>query len=139
MPRPQREHKPEVSSLQKYAPSTKHTKPTIMAGDFNNVKDALDRLPVSEPDTSLRELDELKFALRLMATDGWRQTHPNRREYTFQRGTAEGGVCSRLDRIYVTKSCFESARDWEINVPGVKTDHNLVSVQLTSETAPTVG
>ncbi len=115
-------------------------KPHLMAGDFNNVEDSLDRLPINEgPDQSVAALDDLKIALGLMIADGWRATNPNSREYTFHRGTGSGAVFSRLDRIYVPPKIFDMARDWHICEAGVKTDHSLISVQLTSETAPVVG
>ncbi len=115
-------------------------KPHLMAGDFNNVEDALDRLPVGEgPDQSIIALDDLKLSLGLMLADGWRTTYPTRREYTFHRGTGENAVFSRLDRIYVSPTTFEGAREWAICEAGVKTDHCLISVQLTPENAPTIG
>ncbi|EIW60975.1 DNase I-like protein, partial [Trametes versicolor FP-101664 SS1] len=114
-------------------------KPHLMAGDFNNTEEYLDRIPVAEPDASLASLDNLKVSLGLMLADGWRMTHPNTRAYTFHRGTGANATCSRLDRIYTTCEIFDRAREWNILTPGVKTDHSLVSVQLTMESAPIVG
>ncbi len=115
-------------------------RPHLMAGDFNNVEDAIDRLPVhSEPDQSVHALDDLKISLGMLLADGWRLTNPTRRDYTFHRGTAHDAVFSRLDRFYVTPAVFEGARDWRICEAGVRTDHSLIMVQLTSENAPAVG
>ncbi|OSC96248.1 DNase I-like protein, partial [Trametes coccinea BRFM310] len=114
-------------------------RPTLMAGDFNNVEDAIDRLPVSEPDTSLTDLDSLKLALGLMLVDGWRATFPTERCYTFHRGSGADATCSRLDRIYVSDETFERAREWQIRPPAIKTDHSLVSVQISMADAPAVG
>ncbi len=115
-------------------------KPDLMAGDFNNVEDALDRLPVNGgPDKSMNALDELKISLGLMLADGWRVTYPNLREYTFHRGTGRDAVFSRLDRIYVSTATFDGAREWAICEAGIKTDHSLISVQLTTANAPVVG
>ncbi|KAL7279519.1 hypothetical protein ACG7TL_007362 [Trametes sanguinea] len=114
-------------------------RPTLMAGDFNNVEDSLDRLPVSEPDASLAELDSLKLALGLMIADGWRATNPVERCYTFHRGTGGEATCARLDRIYISEESFSRAREWQIRPPAIKTDHSLVSVQLSMASAPTVG
>ncbi|RPD72955.1 DNase I-like protein, partial [Lentinus tigrinus ALCF2SS1-7] len=115
-------------------------KPDLMAGDFNTVEDAIDRLPVHEgPDASVTALDRLKVSLGLMIADGWRATNPSERDYTFHRGTGRNAVFSRLDRIYVSLGLFNNARDWRICEAGVKTDHSLVSVQLTSDQAPVVG
>ncbi len=115
-------------------------RPHMMAGDFNNVEDTIDRLPIGEgPDASIAALDDLKLSLGLMMADGWRATHPQAREYTFHRGTGHHAVFSRLDRIYVTPAAFDGAREWRVCEPDVKTDHCLVSVQLTSTNAPIVG
>ncbi len=115
-------------------------KPHLMAGDFNNVEDALDRLPVSgDPDPSIIALDKLKMGLGMMLADGWRVTYPNVKEYTFHRGTGTAAVFFRLDRIYVTPEIFDCAREWRICEAGVKTDHSLIMVELTPENAPIVG
>ncbi len=115
-------------------------RPDAMAGDFNTVEDTIDRLPVHEgPDASLSALDDLKLTLGLMMADGWRATNPTLRDYTFHRGSGQNAVFSRLDRIYVTMELFNNSREWRISEAGVKTDHSLVSVQLTSDKAPVVG
>ncbi|KAH9852797.1 Endonuclease/exonuclease/phosphatase, partial [Lenzites betulinus] len=114
-------------------------KPHLIAGDFNNTEDVIDRLPVADPDASLGDLDDLKSALGLMIADGWRMTHPATRSYTFHRGSGNEATCSRLDRIYVTPDVFARAREWDIIAPGVRTDHNLVTVQVTMTDAPRVG
>ncbi|OSC98506.1 DNase I-like protein [Trametes coccinea BRFM310] len=114
-------------------------RPNLMAGDFNNVEDNIDRLPAANPDASLQELDALKATLGLMAADGWRATYLSEKAYTFHRGTGVDATCSRLDRIYVPESVFLRCREWEICTPAVKTDHSLVTVQVTTENAPTIG
>ncbi|KAI0822595.1 Endonuclease/exonuclease/phosphatase, partial [Trametes gibbosa] len=114
-------------------------KPQLIAGDFNNTEDAIDRLPIAEPDASPGDLDDLKLALGLMTADGWRMTHPTARSYTFHRGAGNDATCSRLDRIYVTPEIFAQAREWDITAPGVRTDHNLVTVQVAMADAPRVG
>ncbi|TBU38682.1 Endonuclease/exonuclease/phosphatase, partial [Dichomitus squalens] len=115
-------------------------KPDLMAGDFNNVEDAIDRLPICDPpDASVCHLDQLKNALGLMLVDGWRETHPTARGYTFHRGTGDGAVLSRLDRIYVRDPLYRLARDWRIDESGIKSDHLMVSVQLTTLNAPAAG
>ncbi|CDO76740.1 hypothetical protein BN946_scf184813.g10 [Trametes cinnabarina] len=114
--------------------------PHLMAGDFNNVEDSIDRLPVSLiPDPSIEDLDDLKSRLNLMLVDGWRATHPTERNYTFHRGTGDSATMSRLDRIYVNEETFHFARQWEIKQPSVKTDHHLVMVQITTPNEPEVG
>ncbi len=115
-------------------------KPHLVAGDFNNIEDSIDRLPINEsPDRSVIALDELKISLGLMVADGWRATYPTTREYSFHRGSGREATFSRLDRIYVTPGVFDSAREWKISESGVKTDHSLISVQLTEAQAPEIG
>ncbi len=115
-------------------------KPHLMAGDFNNVEDSVDRLPIGdEPDRSIAALDELKIRLGLMLADGWRATYPNIRDYTFHRGSGKDATFSRLDRFYVSPEVFEGAREWAIREAGVKTDHSLILVQLTPKYAPLIG
>ncbi len=115
-------------------------KPDLMAGDFNNVEDAIDRLPIGDgPDQSILALDDLKLSLGLMLADGWRITNPTMREYTFHHGTGRQAIFSRLDRIYVNPKTFDNARNWRICEAGVRTDHSLIMVQLTSEKAPIIG
>ncbi|KAI0641796.1 Endonuclease/exonuclease/phosphatase, partial [Trametes meyenii] len=115
-------------------------KPQVMTGDFNNIETALDRSPPRmAADASNEALDELKRILGLMPVDGWRSINPTEKAYTFQRGTGEARAMSRLDRIYVTESAFQWAREWRIDPVGVRTDHNMVSVLLTSPSAPELG
>ncbi|KAI0324864.1 DNase I-like protein, partial [Cubamyces sp. BRFM 1775] len=114
--------------------------PHLVAGDFNNVEDMIDRLPMTEVlDSSVASLDRLKMALGVMLVDGWRRTYPDKRDYTFHRGSGEEATMARLDRIYVKPDVFDYARQWTITQPGVKSDHLLVSVQLTTPNAPEAG
>lgn len=111
-----------------------------MAGDFNNVEDASDRLPViNNMDSSVGALDDLKVGLGLMVADDWRVTGLTEREYTFHRGVGHNAVFSRLDIIYMSLDLFNYAREWKIGEVGVRTDHSLVSVQMTVECVPIVG
>lgn len=49
----------------------------VMAGNFNNIEDEIDCLPVGEPpDSSIEDLDTLKRTLGLSLVDGWRETYP---------------------------------------------------------------
>ncbi|RPD55590.1 DNase I-like protein, partial [Lentinus tigrinus ALCF2SS1-7] len=119
-----------------YEMNTHMPRPDLMAGDFNNVEDVLDRIPVRESiEDSVSELDTLKSLLRLKLTDGWRATFPTTKGYTFQRRTA----LSRLDRIYVTENLFRTARGWRIIEPDFRSDHSMVQVDLTCVHSPEMG
>ncbi|KAI1783678.1 Endonuclease/exonuclease/phosphatase, partial [Ganoderma leucocontextum] len=115
-------------------------KPTLIAGDFNNVEDPIDRLPAHAPaDPSVPALDELKDSLRLMTADGWCFTFPDKRDYTFHRGTGPDATFSRLDRIYTSEELYTRAREWRIEQSGVKTDHAMVMVDIWAPGAPNTG
>jgi hypothetical protein len=111
-------------------------RPDIMGGDTNIVEDALDRLP-SRPDApaSVTALDDLKIYLHLI--DGWRETFPTKLEYTYHQ--IQTGSQSRLDRFYVRRDIFDQTFEWDIKTPGIKTDHKMITVKLTTEKAPTIG
>ncbi len=111
-------------------------RPHLMAGDFNNAEDVLDRIPAHEnPEASVENLDALKSYLGLMLVNGWRATFPTTKTFTFQRVTA----LSRLDRIYLTEDLFRTARAWHTAEAEVRTDHSLVCVDLVQEKAPEMG
>ncbi|KAJ3714178.1 hypothetical protein C8R42DRAFT_591588, partial [Lentinula raphanica] len=114
-------------------------KPDLMLGDFNMVEEALDRLPPHPDATSSTEaLDDLKVSLQL--EDGWRNTFPNRLEYTYSQNRAGAEPRhSRLDRIYVKSSLTDRTYDWRIEEPVIKTDHMMVSTCYTSTEAPEIG
>ncbi|KAH9847172.1 hypothetical protein C2E23DRAFT_742512, partial [Lenzites betulinus] len=116
-------------------------RPDLMAGDFNNVEDAVDRVPVpgAVREDSVTALDELKMKLGMTMTDGWRVTYPTERNFTFQRGVGEARTMARLDRIYVKTSQMKWTREWTIEQPGLRTDHRMATVTLTTPTAPEVG
>ena len=80
-------------------------KPDIIAGDFNIVEEAIDRLPAKESPRA--PLDALKAFLKFTNVhDGWRLSNAKDRGYTFpQRG---GNQRSRLDRVYATEEILNS-------------------------------
>ncbi|EPS95244.1 hypothetical protein FOMPIDRAFT_1132780, partial [Fomitopsis schrenkii] len=111
-------------------------KPDIIAGDFNIVEEAIDRLPMREsPPAPLAALKSLLTALKV--NDGWRLANESAKEYSYpQRG---GPHRSRLDRIYVSDDLLQRSLTWEISVTGVQTDHCLATTQLTSAQSPHIG
>jgi hypothetical protein len=111
-------------------------KPDVLGGDTNFVEDTLDRLPAHEdPDSAVSAFDSLKEYLSL--TDGWRDTYPTIKAHTYHQ--VHTGSQSRIDRIYIKRGLMEHAYEWEIESVGIKTDHRMVTVKLTTEKAPTLG
>ena len=116
--------------------SNPNLKPDIMLGDFNLVEDSLDRLPCHTDDANaVAALGELKSNLNL--TDGWRNTHPDQREYTHQH--APNASQGRIDRIYITHDLLRPAKDWKIDSPPIETDHWIASVKISTTDAPLIG
>ncbi|KAI0750102.1 Endonuclease/exonuclease/phosphatase, partial [Daedaleopsis nitida] len=123
-----------------YEQNPRTARPNVMAGDFNNIEDGIDRIPAKlASDRSVEAMDSLKISMGLMAVDGWRATYPDSKAYTFQRGSGSSATLSRLDRIYVDQQTFQSAREWKIHEGGVRSDHSMVSVQLSRPDAPVMG
>ncbi|EPS99149.1 hypothetical protein FOMPIDRAFT_1031055 [Fomitopsis schrenkii] len=111
-------------------------KPDVIAGDFNLVEEAVDRLPMkSSPDAPLLALKSLTRSTNM--NDGWRLTNPAAKEYSFpQRG---GPARSRIDRVYVTDDLFARSLVWNISTTGVPTDHCLITARVTAAQAPYIG
>ena len=107
--------------------------PDIVLGDLNLVEnpeiDRLNNRRGTDPTAAREALTNLTVKLDL--TDGWRRRHPTKRGYTF-RGESQ----SRLDRIYAKEDIYQWCTEWKIEHPSFKTDHNLVSVMVTSENMP---
>ncbi|KAJ7226555.1 hypothetical protein C8J57DRAFT_1034222, partial [Mycena rebaudengoi] len=98
-----------------------------------NFMEAIDRLPVHpDADEAVSALDELKSYLGLI--DGWRNTYPTTRAYTYlQKAT---GSQSRIDRIYIRHTLFDQAYEWTIQAVGLITDHKMTSVRITTVLCP---
>ena len=75
-------------------------RPDMMMGDFNLVKDPIDRAP-ARPDSeeAATALRELRAALNLQ--DEWQHTFPTTRQFTFRSYT---GTMSRINKIYAVTS-----------------------------------
>ncbi|KAJ3766252.1 hypothetical protein FB446DRAFT_654078, partial [Lentinula raphanica] len=114
-------------------------KPDLMMGDCNVVEEMMDRLPMRiDAACAVNALDNLKTSLLL--EDGWRRTYPSTLNYTFMRASQDHTKHhARLDRIYNKMNLSDYLFEWKIETPGIKTDHDMVSVKLTSEAAPKVG
>ena len=111
-------------------------RPDVLLGDFNLVEDCLDRLPCHPDDpNAVAALGELKSNLNLV--DGWRRTHPDKREYTHQH--APNASQGRIDRIYVSNNLLRTTTDWGIAPPSIETDHWLVSTRISTPDDPEIG
>ncbi|KZP21142.1 DNase I-like protein [Athelia psychrophila] len=110
--------------------------PDIMMGDFNTVEDSIDRLPnKSDPAGTTEALRTLRGKLNLI--DGWRTTNPTEKSYTHFSKTHN--TYSRLDRIYATNAIHNTASDWDIAKPAIKTDHKMATVRITNPSMPFIG
>ncbi|KAF5373439.1 hypothetical protein D9615_009490 [Tricholomella constricta] len=109
----------------------------MMTGDFNMVEDMIDRLPArSDSPETIEELASLKSLLGLV--DGWRTTFPTAKEFSFLQDATKSQ--SRIDRIYVSPSVLQTAREWKMEPSGIPgADHKLVSVQVAHLNAPWIG
>ncbi|KAF5381553.1 hypothetical protein D9615_005523 [Tricholomella constricta] len=112
------------------------TKPDILLGDTNFVEDSMDRIPTKPPPLAPAvALGTLKTSFGLI--DGWRQTFPTMRKFTFR--TERGDSQSRLDRIYISETLIRFSHSWEISNTGLSTDHKLVSVRILNPASPYLG
>ncbi|KAJ7018662.1 Endonuclease/exonuclease/phosphatase [Mycena alexandri] len=111
-------------------------KPDFVLGDFNMVEDAIDRLPHHKDGHAVTEA-MLKFKSKLNLQDGWRQTFPDVKGYTFLQNAT--GSQSRIDRILVTENVLKNSFDWTIESPGIHTDHQLLSMKYSDPKMPFIG
>ncbi|KAJ7022462.1 Endonuclease/exonuclease/phosphatase, partial [Mycena alexandri] len=113
-------------------------RPDCMGGDTNIVEAPIDRLPAHADNVNATDaLDELKEYLRLV--DGWRETYPTTCAYTYHQSVVQGGSQSRVDRIYIRRDLFDNTFEWGMQSVGLITDHRMVTVRLTTASAPTIG
>ena len=123
-------------SIQEHVSHSPNPKPNVVLGDFNLIEDALDRLPCKMDDhRATTALRTFKTSNKLI--DGWRTSHPEEKGYTWMRES--DGTQSRIDRIYVHESFFSDCKSWEISHPPIPTDHDMVSAEISTPTAPLLG
>lgn len=135
-PNPPQENAVFWQTLLHMAEGRRYDRPDILAGDFNIVEEAIDRLPAKEDNApAVQNLRALLHYFKLY--DGWRLSEPTRKDFSFpQRGSL---TRSRLDRIYATTDLVNSSHTWSIRSTGVQTDHRLASAALNTANAPYVG
>ncbi len=127
-PNPPNENKIFWDKLAEWYENPNSSKPHILLGDLNLVKDAPDHLPPHpDPPQAISALQNLKNKLGL--TNGWRQANPLPEcKYTFAQ--PGNGSQSRIDHIYTTENIINNASVWSIENPEVPTDHQLIRVKL---------
>ncbi|KAG2337916.1 DNase I-like protein [Suillus weaverae] len=110
----------------------------ILLGDFNLVEDALDRLPAkNNSQGTMESLMTLRMCYRLK--DVWHRDNPDKLAYTFMQSARQGGCQSRIDRIYVKESFLPFSKEWDIQPPGISTNHLMVSACISDRRMPFIG
>ncbi|KAK7034152.1 hypothetical protein R3P38DRAFT_2772255 [Favolaschia claudopus] len=71
----------------------------------------------------------------------WFMNHPNVRKPDAMGGDTNKatGSQSRIDRVYVKHGILDQTYEWRIQPAGFATDHQMVTVRITSANAPTTG
>lgn len=123
------------SSLTDQWESLRLPNPDLLMGDFNLTEDLLDRSPAkSDHEGAINALRECRHALGVR--DSWRSRFLHERAFTF---TTTNHTMSRLDRMYAREDLESSISDWSHEIPGIPTDHKMVSVRLAPMRTPFVG
>ncbi|KAG2037391.1 Endonuclease/exonuclease/phosphatase, partial [Suillus americanus] len=112
--------------------------PDIMLGDFNIVKDALDRLPPKQDNQNATEA-LLRLKLSLDLRDGWCFENPKTVMFTCAQSATQGGRQSRIDHIYINEEFMPFSKEWQIEASGIATDHQLVSARISTKKMPFIG
>ncbi|KAJ8507935.1 hypothetical protein ONZ45_g9748 [Pleurotus djamor] len=125
-----------------YYENNPRDEPDIILGDFNMVEESIDRFPAhGDKEAATAALDDLKFYLSMK--DGWRNTYPTTRAFTFfqdRKRDDTNAVMSRIDRVYMKEETLKQAREWLIEPSGLEnTDHYRVSVYISTAEAPEIG
>jgi hypothetical protein len=117
---------------------TTHNYPGLdaLVGDFNLVEDPLDCLPAhGDSQQATEALHDFK-QMHLLA-DGWCRQSPTSLGYTFLH--PQTAIQSRIDCIYVQEPILPLCHGWDISPTAVRTDHKLISAQITQPEAPFIG
>jgi hypothetical protein len=65
--------------------------------------------------------------------------HPNDTSFTYRANANSQPILSRLDRIYVAKSCTPNVFNWNMTLTPVPTDHWIVLVKYALKDSPYIG
>ena len=107
----------------------------VMMGDFNSVKNALDRYPHREDEETIKEAwSKIRNKFKMM--DGWRIHNPIKKKYTYiQKGTKR---MSRIDRMYINNEVYLFGYNWT-HVETAISDHDMVIVDILKAKLPFIG
>jgi len=100
--------------------------PDLMIGDFNLTEDIIDRAPARyDNDNAVSALRDCRQSIGVR--DSWHFRFPTERAFTF---TTTGHSMSRIDRIYAREDLEDSLSEWSHDIPGIPSDHKMVSVRI---------
>ena len=100
----------------------------IVGGDFNAVMGPLDYQGTKQRHSNSKVSDMLSVIIdEYNLVDVWRNFHPTLRQYT--RHQKSPRVLSRLDFILVSSNFLNNCVKSKI-LPGIQSDHSIVTVQL---------
>ncbi|KAH9069528.1 Endonuclease/exonuclease/phosphatase [Lactarius deliciosus] len=112
--------------------------PSFLLGDFNLVKDPIDRSPAHPDDANAVEvLRDLRHQNGL--EDIWRRYHPTDRCFTYRANINGRQIQSRINRIYVARRNAELTYEWKIVPTPVPTDHWLTMTKYAPAETPVIG
>jgi len=112
--------------------------PDFMLGDFNVMKDEIDRALAKLDNQSATEaIREIRLAWEIQ--DEWRHNHPNECAFTFRTRANDQDVKSCLDRIYIAKQTTPLTYDWKMKPSSVPIDHWIMMVKYAPKDAPSLG
>jgi len=109
--------------------------PDLLMGDFNLTEDIIDRAPARyDNENAVSALRDCRQSMGVR--DAWRFRFPTERAFTF---TTSDHTMSRIDRIYAREDLEDSLSEWTHDIPGIPSDHKMVSVRLAPTNTPLVG
>ncbi|KAF8168379.1 hypothetical protein B0H34DRAFT_816222, partial [Crassisporium funariophilum] len=101
--------------------------------DFNLVEEQIDRLPPhKDTQSAVASLAALKRIFNLH--NGWRHKNPDKLAYSFSQVAT--GAQSHIDQIYVSTPIWAKGQNWDITIPPLMTDHNIITMEFGKPRAP---
>jgi len=106
----------------------------VVRGDFNLVQNIERDKKGGNRTRHFKSLEEIeKFKENMNLTDIWRDLHPDIQRFTWRRNKPE--IHCRLDFFLISSSLSTDALEADI-LPGLKTDHSLITLSLGTKTNP---